>query len=194
LVALSGCAEESGEATCAPVIEFQDGVYGSVGVAGELHLGTVPIGEGVIPGCDDSPEPPVDDMPVAVVGVRGVSSSVAIGGSDGLLYVLASRCDGPDAPARRAVCLRTRVTFRGRPYTATKRWFDSTLEVGAPIGTATVAAPARRVEEVAVRELVGVSPGAAFALADDPDAWFLHDGTCRDVRGGDLVDCLLETG
>jgi hypothetical protein len=109
----------------------------------------------------------------------------------GVLYVLASRCDGP---GDQAACLQTRVTFRGRPYTAASRWPEAKLETGPPLGSATAAAPALRPEQVAVRELVGVSADAAFVLADDPDVWFLHDGTCRDVTGGGLVQCLLETG
>ena len=125
---------------------------------------------------------------VYVVRVVGVPAAVAAG-RDGVVYVLAGRCN--DARTRRALerCVATRVVHGRVSYIATRMHPENEYERGAPVGTATLRMVGRPDRVVPVAELVGIDPAHALARADGPRTIFIADTVCRHLDDG-LENCL----
>ena len=143
-----------------------------------------------MPACDDGPGHGVGrGYEVDVVKVKGVPEEVALG-RDGLLYLVAGRCDG--AGSRRALerCVATRVLHGGGSYTATRMFPRNSFERGESAGIATLRRPGGPDRQVSVTTLVGIDPGHALLRHDRTRTIFVADVVCRSQMPGELEDCL----
>ena len=191
-----GACGGSSDGACPSNLRFEGVMYYGVASGGdELQLAE-PLGQGINPGCAESPGEDVADEPLTVVAVEGIDPAVAVARSDHrfAIYVVPGRCSGYLGWAAYFECLKTRLLFDGVYYTAIKL-LPSDNSVG----------PLRTKEEVGVGELrvagepagertvvriEGIDRERAVAAAGDPSTLFVADGACYEFETSDVLECL----
>jgi len=185
------------EGSCEVRLRFRGVLYSGQGLDPNVSLkhGQV-LGEGTLPGCNDTQPPPgATDVPeeqqVAVVALEGIAPSIALAPIDGEqgIFVAAGRCAGYDSWVTRLGCLREPLLFEGRMYAPTSLR-TTRVEIGAAIGSGRL-----RAEEVLVRRITSISPREAVATAGDGSVIYLSDEGCFRSPGRrsfeqDLLACL----
>ena len=189
------------EGACVARLRFRGVLYSGQGLDPNVSLkhGQV-LGEGTLPGCNDTQPPPgttdvQDGEQVALVALEGIAPSIALARVDEeqAIFVAAGRCAGYDPWMAQLRCLREPLMFDGRVYIAT-RLRATPIEIGAAIGSGQL-----RAEEVLVRRITSISPRDAVATAGDGSVIYLSDEGCFFSPGRrsfeqDLVACLTADG
>jgi hypothetical protein len=186
------------EASCAAQLRFRGVLYLGEGLApnAALKRGRA-LGDGALPLCNDTqvpnqaPVPPSSEERVALVSLDGIAPSIAVARADqeDMIFVAGGRCAGYDPWVARLGCLRERLMFGGRSYTAT-RLRTIHVDTGAVIGSGRVGAKdvvVRRVNSVSEDQAVATEPGGSVIYLSDQGC-FVSPGLRSFER--DLLACL----